>query len=235
MSHEIEAKPDDNPLVAFYRFSNSVPFVKKQNDDYVRIARQHARASKQDITVLCGGCGIGPNLKELSTDGSLRVVGLDINGDALKEAKSTAGGQRNVRLVVGDVTKLPFHDKTFDVYGLLNVVYFVSEPNRVFDEMARVLKPKGIFIISGAIPGYKSEPLIQAGLAYLDEINADQSLRESVHKFAAQQKQREKDVKNSSLFTLDQICHILENRLNFSIIESGPSFLGQHYFVVARK
>lgn len=50
--------------------------------------------------------------------------------------------------VIADASSLPFAEKTFDIALLLEVMEYVAAPATVLREIGRVLKPKGILILS---------------------------------------------------------------------------------------
>jgi ubiquinone/menaquinone biosynthesis methyltransferase len=85
--------------------------------------------------------GTGDIAWELADRGA-RVVALDITPRMIELARERAG-TRPVKLIVGDMSALPFPDNSFDLvttgYGLRNV------PNleRAIDELFRVLRPGG--------------------------------------------------------------------------------------------
>ena len=61
--------------------------------------------------------------------------------------------------MVGDAHKLPFKSQVFDSIICQAVLEHVSNPNKVVDEMLRVLKPKGhVFVEVPFIQGYHADP-----------------------------------------------------------------------------
>jgi SAM-dependent methyltransferase len=92
-------------------------------------------------------CGTGRIALPLAARG-FDVAGLDISRRALEVARSTAPG---LDLRNGDMRSLPWEDETFD--GALNLWtafgYFEdqAEDERVLAEVARVLKPGGVFVL----------------------------------------------------------------------------------------
>ena len=223
----------------FYSFISGIPFVREQIELYAGSVKGYAARMGSDARLntrlLCGGCGIGASLKELASISPLKLVGLDHDSNILEAAKNNLKNVSNVYLCRGDVLDLPFMSNSFDVYGLINVVHFIQETDKLFSEMIRVLKPGGLFVITGAVPEYKSEPFIQAGMDYLEEIGADERLRQQVSEYVKQQKQRESMIKREGLFSLESICALLEAAYGCTIKDSKPSYLKQGYFVVASR
>lgn len=73
--------------------------------------------------------------------GGRRIVGLDADASALRQH-----GELTQR-VLGTVEQLPFAAATFDLITANMVVEHVANPERLFHEVSRVLKPGGAFLI----------------------------------------------------------------------------------------
>ena len=96
-----------------------------------------------------GGCGIGHLLAYYSARG-FNVVGLDFALDALRTLHVR---QPNLKLAGGDVFRLPFADKSFDLYYSGGVVeHFEDGPEVALREAIRVLKDDGTLLVS--VPYY---------------------------------------------------------------------------------
>lgn len=54
--------------------------------------------------------------------------------------------QGNIRLVVSDMTAIPFHDDTFDAVIAMHVFHLVEEWQEALREVLRVLRPGGVLI-----------------------------------------------------------------------------------------
>lgn len=96
--------------------------------------------------VLDIGCGAAQTTRWL-TDRGARAVGFDLSMEQLRLAGPGAP------LVRADAESLPFRDGAFDLacsaYGALP---FVADSARVMREVARVLKPGGLFVFSVTHP-----------------------------------------------------------------------------------
>ncbi len=92
-------------------------------------------------TVLEAGCGPGRILHYLGENGYL-PVGIDCSLTALLEARAHLP---QGRLVLGDVTRLPFGDETFDAYISLGVIEHFpdAEVDQCLTEARRILRPGG--------------------------------------------------------------------------------------------
>ena len=52
-----------------------------------------------------------------------------------------------VKVLEGNVAKLPFEDNTFDIVTAFETIYFWPDIEKCFGEVKRVLKPGGTFLI----------------------------------------------------------------------------------------
>jgi SAM-dependent methyltransferase len=95
------------------------------------------------LAILDAGCGTGAGLEWLRRYG--RATGIDLSEDALRFSR-----QRGVpRLVQGSVERLPFADGCFDLVTSFDVLYhlWVADASVAVNEVFRVLKPGGIFLL----------------------------------------------------------------------------------------
>ena len=89
------------------------------------------------------GCGAGRNLRAFAHyRPDLRLQGVDISTRALEEAWQ-AGGPIIYKL--GDALNLPYADASFDIVVLFDVLEHVPDVGRAVAEVARVLRPGGVF------------------------------------------------------------------------------------------
>ncbi|HEY1549761.1 MAG TPA: class I SAM-dependent methyltransferase [Kofleriaceae bacterium] len=97
------------------------------------------------------GCGAGPTLVWLAQKG-IRVSGVDIATNALELARQNLARfgytDRIGQIVEASVTETPFADATFD--GIVESCVFQHLPKSAriaaFREVARLLKPGGLFV-----------------------------------------------------------------------------------------
>lgn len=90
------------------------------------------------------GCGHGSFSNELAQRGH-SVTAVDGDPEALNIAKVWDKTQ-SVRYRLGDISKLPFPSKSFDVVTALDVLCHTDHCLEVLHEATRVLKPGGVFI-----------------------------------------------------------------------------------------
>jgi ubiquinone/menaquinone biosynthesis C-methylase UbiE len=121
--------------------------------------------------VLDFGCGPGSFLSVLNESGQFdSAVGVDLASNQIEFAKreiapkSVTGKLKFIGLDANS-SKMPFEDNTFDVITLIEVIEHIHPyvVMRIFEELKRVLKPDGRFIVT--TPNYRSLwPAIEYGL-----------------------------------------------------------------------
>ncbi len=114
--------------------------VHKRLIEYVKLPDQP--------NILDLGCGTGRLLHRLATQfPTLQGIGLDLSAEMLRQAQ-----QRNlhgVRLSYkqGNAEAVPFGDSEFDaVFNTLSFLHYPN-PQQVFSEVSRVLRPMGRFYL----------------------------------------------------------------------------------------
>lgn len=91
------------------------------------------------------GCGAGRYTRAFSHyRPDLRVHGCDISRVALNEARQ-ADRSGHIEYRLGDALDLPYEDAGFDIVVLFDVFEHVTDVGRAADEVARVLRPGGVF------------------------------------------------------------------------------------------
>lgn len=91
------------------------------------------------------GCGAGRYLRSFQHyRPDLELHGCDISHIALDEAKK-ADPEGKIDYKLGDALNLPYEDNSFDIVLLFDVFEHVTDVGKAADEVARVLKPGGVF------------------------------------------------------------------------------------------
>ncbi|MGH2794647.1 MAG: methyltransferase domain-containing protein [Actinomycetota bacterium] len=97
------------------------------------------------------GGGVGLELvRDRLTSG--RLFGVDISEEMAQRAErrfAVDPGGASVRVLVGDVSALPFADGSFDRAYSVNAVFFWPDPAAGLAEIHRVLRPGGLAAIAG--------------------------------------------------------------------------------------
>lgn len=96
-------------------------------------------------TVLDVGCGGGFLAEEFARDG-FQVAGIDPAGRSVEAArKHAAESNLTIDYRVGRGEAIPFADRSFDIIACCDVLEHVDDLNQVIREVARTLKPGGLF------------------------------------------------------------------------------------------
>jgi SAM-dependent methyltransferase len=92
-------------------------------------------------------CGPGAFVRALAAaaPGAL-VVGLDISRAMLEVAAQRTGGYTNAVLIRGDAHALPFVDRAFGGVNNAGALHAYDDPELVFREIHRVLRPGGVYV-----------------------------------------------------------------------------------------
>jgi SAM-dependent methyltransferase len=92
--------------------------------------------ARDQTAALDAGCGINAPLTRKFGD-QVKVVGIDL----------CQGLPRDLTVVTGDLSKLPFRDGCFSLIFSRSVFEHLPQPYEVMDEFHRVLQPRGTCII----------------------------------------------------------------------------------------
>lgn len=102
---------------------------------------------------VCLEIGPGPGYIGLEwlkrTEGTL-LKGLDISSDMIEVAKRNTkeyGFENRVEYVISSADTIPFDDNTFDGVFSTGSLHEWAEPENIFNEIFRVLKPNGKFFV----------------------------------------------------------------------------------------
>ena len=94
------------------------------------------------------GVGNGKHLKYYTTHD---VTGIDTSQGMLSRARTAAG--INIRLLQMNGEELSFPDEVFDYVVMSHVIAVVQDPEKLLEEVFRVLKPEGkVFILNHFTP-----------------------------------------------------------------------------------
>ena len=113
------------------------------------LKRISAHPIKGDASYLDAGCGPGAYSDALLNMG-YEVYGFDQSSEMVKKAIGNVKSERkdHAHIDVGSLDNISFDDNSFDVLTNIAVLMYVSDPQKCISEMARVLKPGGLGVIT---------------------------------------------------------------------------------------
>ena len=116
------------------------------------------------VRVLDLGCGAGLLGNFLAARGHA-VTGIDTTAEnlAIARARDATG---TARYELGDATALGFPAASFDVVCALDLLEHVEEPRRLLAEVARVLRPGGLFIFHTFDRTWQANLIVIKGVAW---------------------------------------------------------------------
>jgi SAM-dependent methyltransferase len=91
------------------------------------------------------GCGFGRHIYNAGKFGA-EMVGVDIS-EAIESTRVNTEGMPNVHLVQADVYHLPFKAGVFDFAYSIGVLHHLPEPEKAFQCVVRLVKPRGAVFI----------------------------------------------------------------------------------------
>jgi ubiquinone/menaquinone biosynthesis C-methylase UbiE len=127
------------PALGFALMGLDLEHLRHEKDLTVRALR--LRAGGRVLDVACGpGNFTAAFAAAVGPDGT--AVGVDLSTPMLARARrdNAASG---ASYVLGDATRLPFGDRSFDAVNCFAALYLIPEPFAVIDEMVRVIRPGG--------------------------------------------------------------------------------------------
>lgn len=139
-------------LAEQYRQRNYEEALKRGKYPDIYMRHQHMLGmlnGKSHGRALEVGIGSGRMLSDLHGRG-YEVYGVDLSPDMARTAGrlfQEAHG-RAARVAAADLENLCFADATFDLVVLAGVIEYLPDPERALSEIARVLAPGGVLIIS---------------------------------------------------------------------------------------
>lgn len=93
------------------------------------------------------GCGTGELLEVLAADTGHRLIGIDSSPEMLEQARLRLSGMENTQLRLGEVEHLPMKNREVSIAVMSMVLHHIPQPKRPIQEVYRVLKPNGMFIL----------------------------------------------------------------------------------------
>lgn len=106
-------------------------------------------------------CGTGPYARAFAARSEARVLGIDLSPGMLGRALRHARELDLPRLMFarGDIFSLPIDDATVDHVNCCGALHLFSDPRGIWAEIARILKPGGVF--TGMTIGWAPGPFVK--------------------------------------------------------------------------
>ena len=108
------------------------------------------------MKVLDVGCGIGGPARTLAAECGCEVMGVDLTHEFIRAARSLTervAMSSDCVFEQGSATDLPVADASFDAVWSQNMMMNVPDKAAFFAEVARVLKPGGLFAFEAVLTG----------------------------------------------------------------------------------
>lgn len=124
--------------------------------------------------VLDLGCGLGGPARRFASETGCHVTGIDLTQEFVDTATALSamtGLSDRTSFVQGSAQDLPFAAASFGAATMIHVGMNLPDKARLFSEVARVLKPGGVFAIYDVMrvgPGDLTYPVPWAGTAATD-------------------------------------------------------------------
>ena len=149
-------------------------FESLSRDDLTVFDEFHIRGRKatRDLAEIAGiqegirlldiGCAVGGPSRTLAAEWGCRVTGLDIIEEYCRAAHSlttTTRLSQKAAYVNGDAAVLPFAGGVFDMVWIQHVTMNIEDKNRLFEEIRRVLNPKGRLAVFEVCSGLNTPPI----------------------------------------------------------------------------
>jgi len=110
------------------------------------------------LEVSCGRGG-GLNAFAAAAPGAFDVTGLDGAASAIAFCRSTYGETDRMRFVEGSALDLPFPDGSFEILLNVEASNDYGDRPRFFAEVARVLKPDGLFLYTDSFRAAQADQM----------------------------------------------------------------------------
>jgi ubiquinone/menaquinone biosynthesis C-methylase UbiE len=140
---------------------------------------------EDDEYILEIGHGNADHVKSiLNKAENVKYTGIDISETMHHEAiKLNKDFENQAEFVLYEGTELPFEDKTFDKIFTVNTVYFWQKPTDFLNEIYRVLKDNGTFVLTfGQRDFMEKLPFTQFGFTLYNTDEMEETVSKSYFK-----------------------------------------------------
>lgn len=107
-------------------------------------------AATNPESILDIATGTGDLAIQMANNGATRIVGLDLSEGMLKVGRKKIADKKlniEIEMIQGDSENLPFEDNSFDAITVAFGVRNFENLEKGLEEIYRVLKPTGIFVV----------------------------------------------------------------------------------------
>ena len=153
MKHKTIVRSGFNSISGFYDFWYDTPLGAYADRVEKRAFDSFLKGLNPNSLILDLGTGTGVLLQFLLQK-KYEVIGIDFSKDMIKKAKEKISKKQGA-LVLGDIENLPFQNETFDIVTAMTTLEFVKNVEKLFQEIMRVLKLGGQFIL-GVLTSFSS-------------------------------------------------------------------------------
>jgi SAM-dependent methyltransferase len=122
-----------------YKISDAERYYIMYRDTIIR--RSAESVGKTKIRVLEAGCGFGSNSRILNADSQYEVHCIDLSKEAISMVKEEIS-----RAYIGDITKMPFKDNSFDIIFSAGVIEHFKDDSEVVKEFCRITASNGVIV-----------------------------------------------------------------------------------------
>lgn len=115
----------------------------------------------RDMHVLDVGSGVGGSARYLASEFGCRVTGVDLTPQYCEAATALSkmvGLERLVEFHCGSALEMPFDDASFDLAWTQHAQMNIADKPRLYQEIARVLRPGGRFAFHDILAGPGGPP-----------------------------------------------------------------------------
>lgn len=162
------------PLLRQMRLSRVLPTIKTfSNPNVLDIGcGWEARLLKEIEPFIAKGVGIDFKAPQIHTN---KIHTFAYFFEAKENATINGGGDINEYSHSTSACHLPFENESFEVVTLLAVLEHLSHPQDMMREIARVLKPNGVAILT--VPSHLAKPVLEF-LSYKCKIISEEEIRD---------------------------------------------------------
>jgi len=123
---------------------NSTFLSPAKDDNFIQdpIKKWIPKSKNKNKKLLDAGCGIGQYLDFTKKQG-IDSIGLEISSEAAK-----IGIKKGHKIIIGDMRKMPFKNKEFDIVIAGGSIEHFKETSLGFSEISRVLKKDGYLLFN---------------------------------------------------------------------------------------